>query len=155
MERRNFLKRLFNIGAASAVASVAASIPALAKADKETFTLDDIAMRCTGNKDLFYIRQDCWLNQELANAMGERVVDRKYFSYYDPKRDILIPVKDEYTKEDFMGLILWAKSLYTFNYYCNGTGNGGVETGLCRFILDHRHGMYHVDFFAARNPKNN
>ena len=148
MERRNFLKRLLGIGAAAAVST----IPALAK-EKETFTWEDLAMTCTGNKDLFYIKQNSWLNQELMKIMGDRVVDRKYFSYYDPRRDILIPVKDRYTKEDFTSVLLWAKSLYPFNYYCNGTGNGGIETGLCRFVLSNRHGMYEVEFFSARNPK--
>ena len=147
MERRNFIKRLLGIGAAAAVST----IPALAK-EKETFTWEDLAIACTGNKDLFYIKQDSWLNQELVKLMGDRVVDRKYFSYYDPRRDILIPVKDRYTKEDFTGLLLWVKTLYSFNYYCNGTGNGGVETGLCRFIRDKKNNVYHVDFFAARNP---
>ena len=149
MERRNFLKSLFGFGALAAATMVGAK-----PSKDDTFTIDDIALQCTGNKELFYIRKDCWLNEELNKIMGERVVDRKYFSYYDPKRDILIPVKERYTKEDFAGVLLWAKSLYPFNYYCNGTGNGGIETGLCRFILDNRHGMYEVDFFSARNPRN-
>lgn len=149
MQRRNFLKSLFGFSALAAATMVGAK----PLKEDDTFTIDDIAIQCTGNKGLFYIKQDCWLNKELNEIMGERVVDRKYFSYYDPRRDILIPVKDKYTKEDFTGVLLWAKSLYPFNYYCNGTGNGGIETGLCRFIRDNRHGMYEVEFFSARNPK--
>lgn len=148
MQRRNFLKSLFGFSALAAATMVGAK-----PLKDDTFAWDDVTFLCTGNKDLFYIRKDSWLNQELEKIMGDRVVDRKYFSYYEPKRDILIPVKDRYTKEDFNGILLWAKSLYPFNYYCNGTGNGGIETGLCRFIRDNRHGMYEVEFFSARNPK--
>lgn len=93
MERRNFIKRLLGIGAAAALSTV----PALAKKE-DTFTWEDLAMTCTGNKNLFYIKQNSWLNQELMKIMGDRVVDRKYFSYYDTRREILIPVKDIYKR---------------------------------------------------------
>ena len=151
MERRSFLRKLFGATAAATAVSV---VPALAKKKEETFTWEDMAVPHTGNKNLFYIKQDCWLNQEIAKALGDKVVDRKYFKYYLPKRDILIPMKDEYTKEDFTGLLLWAKhGITSFEYFCNGTGDGGIETGLCRFISDEKKGVYILDFFAARNPK--
>jgi len=148
MERRNFLKRLLGLGAAT----VAASVPIIAKESEETFTIKDIAEPCSGNKNLWYLKKDCWLDKELKQILGKRVVDRKYFSYYDTKRDMLIPVKDEYTREDFQALLLWAESEYDFNYYCDGTANGGVETGLCRFIINRTGNAYTIDFFRARNP---
>lgn len=150
MERRNFLKRLF--GTAVAVTAVAA-VPSLAKKSSGTFKIEDIAEQCTGNKDLWYLKKGCWLDNELKKILGNRVVDRKYFSYYNPKRDMLIPVKDEYTKEDFQALLLFAEDEYDFNYYCAGTANGGIETGLCRFIINRTGNAYIVDFFSARNPK--
>ena len=150
MERRNFLKRLFGIGVGAAIASV----PVIAKTkEEETFTLEDIAFRCSGNSNLWYLKKGCWLDNELNEILGKRVVDRKYFSYYDPRRDIRLPVKEKYTREDFMGVILWAKAQYDFNYYCNGTANGGVETGLCRFIFDERENCYQTEVYSARNPK--
>ena len=150
MERRNFLKRLFGAAAAATAVSV---VPSLAKKSDETFTIDDITQICDGNHNLFYLKNGCWLDNELKSILGDRVVDKRYFSYYDPRRDLLIPVKDSYTKDDFLTLILWAKGEYGFNYYCNGIANHGVESGLCRFIKDDRRDAYHVDFFRARNPK--
>lgn len=150
MERRGFLKRLF--GAGVGVAAMA-TVPAIAKTE-ETFTFEDIAFRCSGNDTLWYLKKGCWLDKELNDILGKRVVDRKYFNYYDPKRDIRIPIKEKYTREDFMGLILWAKAQYDFNYYCNGTANGGIETGLCRFTYDKMGNCRQVDFYSARNPKN-
>ena len=152
MERRNFLKRLFGIGVGAAAL---ATVPGIARTkEKETFTFEDIAFRCNGNDALWYLKKDSWFNKELNEILGKRVVDRKYFSYYDPRRDIRFPVKEKYTREDFMGIILWAKAQYDFNYYCNGTANGGVESGLCRFIFDKRENCYQTEVYSARNPKN-
>lgn len=149
MKRRNFLKGIFGAVAATA----AASVPMLAKKGDNTFALDEIAFRCKGNKDMWYLKKGSWLDNELNEILGKRVVDRKYFSYYDPRRDIRLPVKEKYTHEDFMGIILWAKAQYDFNYYCNGTANGGIETGLCRFIFDKRENCYQTEVYSARNPK--
>lgn len=148
MERRGFLKRLFGIGVGAALVTV----PAIAKPKEETFTFEDIAFRCSGNDAMWYLKNGCWLDKELNDILGKRVVDRKYFSYYDPKRDIRLPVKEKYTREDFMGIILWAKAQYDFNYYCNGATNDG-EAGLCRFIFDKREKCYQTEVFSARNPK--
>ena len=134
-------------------AAAAATIPALGKKNEDTFTIEDIAEQCNGNKNLWYLKKGCWLDNELKKILGNKVVDRKYFSYYDPKREMLIPVKDEYTKNDFQALLLWAESGNAFNYYCAGVADGGVEAGLCRFIVNRNGNAYHVDFFAARNPK--
>ena len=149
MERRGFLKRLFGAGVGIAAMT---TVPAIAKTE-ETFTFEDIAFRCSGNDSLWYLKKGCWLDKELNDILGKRVVDRKYFSYYDPKRDIRLPVKEKYTREDFMGIILWAKAQYDFNYYCNGAANDG-EAGLCRFIFDKREKCYQTEVFSARNPKN-
>lgn len=151
MERRNFIKRIFGLGAAAAVSAV--PLMGTGRITEETFKIEDIAEQGTGNKNLWYLKKDSWLNKELSKILGQRVVERNYFSYYDPKRDMLIPVKDEYTREDFQVLLLWAESEYDFNYYCDGTANGGVETGLCRFIINRTGNAYTVDFFRARNPK--
>ena len=148
MQRRNFLKGLFGAVAATA----AASVPMLAKKNDNTFTLEDIAFRCSGNSDLWYLKKGSWLDTELNEILGKRVVDRKYFSYYDPRRDIRFPAKEKYTREDFMGIILWAKAQYVFNYYCNGVANGG-EAGLCRFIFNKRENCYQTEVYSARNPK--
>ncbi len=151
MERRNFIKKIFGLGAAAAVSAV--PLMGTGRITEETFKIEDIAEQGTGNKNLWYLKKDSWLNKELSKILGQRVVERNYFSYYDPKRDMLIPVKDEYTREDFQVLLLWAESEYDFNYYCDGTANGGVETGLCRFIINRTGNAYTVDFFRARNPK--
>lgn len=150
MERRNFLKRLFGISVGAALASA----PVIAKTkQEETFTLEDIAFRCSRNDAMWYLKKGCWLDKELNDILEKRVVDRKYFNYYDPKRDIRIPIKEKYTREDFMGIILWAKAQYDFNYYCNGTANGGIETGLCRFTYDKMGNCYQTEVYSARNPK--
>lgn len=147
MERRNFLKRLLGFGAAT----VAVSVPLIAKESEETFTIKDIAEQLSSNKNLWYLKKDCWLDKELKQILGKRVVDNKYFNYYNPKRDMLIPIKDRYTKNDFQALLLWAKNEYEFNYYCDGINKSG-ETGLCRFIINRTGNAYYVDFFSARNP---
>lgn len=151
MERRNFIKKIFGLGAAAAVSAV--PLMGTGRTTEETFKIEDMAAQCPGNKNLWYLKKDSWLNKELSKILGRRVVDRKYFSYYDPKRDMLIPVKNEYTRDDFQALLLWAESEYDFNYFCDGTENGGVETGLCRFILNRTGNAYTVEFFSARNPK--
>ena len=79
MERRNFLKRLFGIGVGAALASV----PAIAKMkEEETFTIDDMFEPCDGNKNLFYLKTDSWLESEIRNELGDRFVNERYFAYY-------------------------------------------------------------------------
>ena len=75
MKRRNFLKRLFATGVGAALASV----PAIAKVkEEETFTLDDMFEPCDGNKNLFYLKTDSWLESEIRNELGDRFVDERY-----------------------------------------------------------------------------
>ena len=146
MERRNFIKRLFGIGAAAA----ASSVPALANVE-ERFTIDDMFDQVDTNKNLYYLKKKCWLNDELNAIIGDRVVERKYYQFYEPLFNIYLPIKDFYTKKDFESVLNWAKYESDFNYFCNGYMQ--EEKGLCRIIKEDRKGFYRYTFFSARNPK--
>lgn len=155
MDRRKFLK-IFGIGVGTAAA---ASVPLIAKAKearKETWTVGEMFNTCDGNKDLLYLKKDSWLNYELAKILGDKYVDEKYFGCYMPYRDVLIPVKDEYDRRDFEPVILLMKERgrNSFDYYC-GKSYKGVEQGLFRLLKDRDGEYYHIDFYAARNPKRN
>ena len=66
MQRRNFLKSLFGFGALAAATMVGAK-----PSKDDTFTIDDIALQCTGNKELFYIiaaRAAIGLDDSFADA---------------------------------------------------------------------------------------
>ena len=149
MDRRGFLRRMFGAGAAVAASGIGIS----AKDKDGTVSWEDLTVQCTGNENLFYLKPNGWLNKELVNAFGDKVVDRQHFNYYYPVRDILIPIKETYTKEEFGTFILWAKSQQNmFNHFCNGIAEG-TEMGICRFFRDWKIGAYVPTFFAANNPK--
>ena len=146
MERRNFIKRLFGVGAAAA----ASSVPALANVEKR-YMIEDMFDQVDTNKNLYYLKKDCWLNNELSKIFGDRVVDRNYFQYYLPVHNVYIPIKDSYTKKDFEPIFTWAKYQPDFYYFCNGFMR--EEKGLCKILKEDKKGVYKFDFFSARNPK--
>ena len=149
MERRNFLKRLFGICVGAALASV----PAIGKGkDEKRFKIDDIFEPCDGNRRLFYLKDDSWLEQEIRKILGERFVDEKYFSCYDPIYNCYIPVKDTYNKDDFKPFLLVVKSK-KFDYFCDHIGNHGKQFGAMRLFKEEKDGYYRIDMYLARNPK--
>ena len=150
MKRRNFLKRLFATGVGAALASV----PAIAKVkEEETFTLDDMFEPCDGNKNLFYLKTDSWLESEIRNELGDRFVDERYFACYYPLFNLFLPVKDTYTRGDFTTLLL-AFNSHKFDYFCDCTANHGKKYGAIR-IYRKDNNFYSIDMYQARNPKNN
>lgn len=146
MERRGFLKRLFGIG----VGAAALSVPVIAKAaKKDTFTLDEVFMRHDGNKNLFYIRKDSVLNRELMKAIGDHYLPKEKFGCYYPVYNQFIPVKDEYTIEDFRQLIMLLEDRKAhFDYFCDGNTREG-NAGLIRLIKDMKGNFYKIDLFQA------
>jgi hypothetical protein len=150
MERRNFIKRLFGIGAAAALASV----PVIAKTNsEETFKIDDIFEPCDGNKQLFYLKTDSWLEKEIRDVLGERFVDEKYFSYYCPIFNCYLPIKDEYTRKDFEGFLLTVKTK-KYDFFCDHVGNHGKQYGAMRLFKEERDVYYKIDMYQARKPNN-
>ncbi len=147
MERRGFLKRLF--GASVGIAAMA-TVPAIAK-QKESFKIDDMFEPCGGNRQLFYLKTDSWLESEIRDILGDRFVDEKYFSYYLPILNCYLPIKEEYAKEDFDNLLLVVKSK-KFDFFCDHVGNHGKQYGAMRLFKDD--GYYRIDMYAARNPNN-
>ena len=147
MERRGFLKRLLRLGVGAALASV----PAIGKTEEETFKIDDIFEPCDGNGQLFYLKTDSWLEKEIRDILGDKFVDEKYFSYYLPIYNCYLPIKEEYTKEDFVNLLFVVKSKH-FDYFCDSRGNQGKQYGAVRIFKD-KNGYYRIDMYAARNPK--
>ena len=146
MERRNFIKRLFGIGAAAA----ASSVPALANVE-ERFTIDDMFDQVDTNKNLYYLKKYCWLHDELSKIFGDRIVDRKYFAWYYPISNIYLPIKNSYTEKDFEPILTWAKFQPESDHFCNGYMKEGK--GLCRILKYDKQGVYKFDFFWARDPK--
>ena len=104
MERRNFLKKLFNIG----IGAAAMTVPVIAKPEsKETFSLKEAFLTHDGNKNLFYIKKDSQLNQELMKAIGDHYLPKDNCGCYYPLFKHYIPIKDEYTIEDFRQVIMF------------------------------------------------
>lgn len=149
--RRDFLKKLFGIGAFAA----ASTLPTIAK-EKENveYTIDEMFDVCKGNGSLFYLKKDSWLNKKLGDLLGDRLVDRKYFKYYCPLFNILIPIKETYTEDDFNPIFYHIQAKEPWEYYCGEIGYGGKEYGVIRMYKDEKKGFYTIDMFAARNPKN-
>lgn len=149
MERRNFLKKLFGIGLGAAALT---TVPAIAKKE-ETYSLDDLFYRCEGNSDLYFLKPDSWLNDELKKAFGDKVVSREYFRYYNPLYNIYIPIKERYDKRDFDALIQFAKA-NKWEYWCGDTYKG-KEVGLCKMLRYREENYFKVDLYNCRNPKSN
>jgi len=147
MQRRTFLKKLFGV---SVGAAAMATVPVLAKKD-ETYTIEDLFDRCEGNGSLYFLKRDSWLNRELIDAMGDRFVDQKYFSYYEPVYNVYLPIKEKYEKRDFESLFLFLKSK-KFNYFCTQNYKN-EEKGVIKICQYHNEDYYRIDFYAARNPK--
>ena len=147
MQRRNFLKKLFGVGVGAAAL---ATVPAIAKKE-ETFSLDDLFYQCDGNSDLYFLKPDSWLNNELKKAFGDKVVSRDYFSYYYPLSNVYIPIKEKYDKRDFDALIQFAKA-NRFDYWCGDTYKG-KEFGLCRLSQYRKENYFKVVLYNCRNPK--
>ena len=150
MERRNFLRKLFGIGVGAAAM---ATIPAIANNDEE-FTIEELFDRCSGNGQLYFLKTDSWIEDEIKNILGDRFVDKNYFNYYEPLFNCYLPIKEKYTKKDFENLFLVVKSK-KFDYFCDYVGNGGKKVGAMRLFKDTKNGYYKIDLYHARNPKNN
>lgn len=145
MKRRDFLRKLFGIGAAVAVSKV----PVLAKDEPETFKIEDMFEQHEGNNRLYYLKKDSWLNKELIKTLGERYLPNKYFYSYCPATELGLPIKDEYTKADFQQILLYPTlSYHKEQYFCRGIVKG-KETGVMRLYKDERNGVYEVTFFEA------
>ena len=152
MERRNFLKRLFG---ATVGAAALATVPGIAKTkEEETFTLDDMFEPCDGNKNLFYLKTDSWLEGEIRNELGDRFVDERYFACYYPLFNLFLPVKDRYTRGDFTTLLL-ALNSHKFDFFCDSRGNQGKQYGAIRIYRKDNNNFYSIDMYQARNPKYN
>lgn len=152
MKRRNFIKKLFGIGVGAAAM---ATIPAIANNDEE-FTIEELFDRCSGNGQLFFLKTDSWIEDEIRNILGDRFVDVKYFNYYEPLFNCYLPIKEKYTKKDFENFFLVVKSK-KFDYFCDhvgNVGNGGKKIGAMRLFKDTKNGYYKIDLYHARNPKN-
>lgn len=149
MERRNFLKKLFGIGAVVAVSKV----PVLAKDKSETFKIEDMFEQQDGNSALYYLKKDSRLNKDLADVLGDRYVDTKWFQYYNPQHSLAIPIKEEYTKADFQQILMFPKISYHKSEYFCGHNIRGTEYGLVKLFKDDKNGYYVVEFFSARKPE--
>ena len=149
MERRNFLRKLFGIGVGAAAM---ATIPAIANNDEE-FTIEELFDRCRGNGQLFYLKEDSWLEKEIRDILGDRFVDEKYFNFYEPLFNCYLPIKEKYAKKDFENFLLVVKSK-KFDYFCDSIGNKGKKIGAMRIFKDEPNGYYRIDMYHARNPKN-
>lgn len=148
MKRREFLRKLFGIS----VATAAMTVPGVSKTkEKDTFTLDEAFINLGGNKDLYYIKKDSALNQELMKAIGDHYLPKDKFGCYYPVYRQYVPIKDEYTIEDFRQLIMLLEdSRDHFDYFCDGQlreeeGN----PGLIRLIKDCSGKFYKIDLFQA------
>lgn len=143
MKRRSFLK-LFGIGAASI------TIPSLSNTDKkQTFTIDEAFLNCSGNDNLLYIKKDSLLNRELMKAIGNHYLPRDKFGCYYPAFNQYIPIKDEYSVDDFSQLIMLLKDKREkFDYFCDGQIMDG-NVGLIRLIKDRSGKFYKIDLFQA------
>ena len=155
MKRRNFLKKLFG---ATAGAVAVTAVPGLAKTkDKETFTIEDAFIQLPGNKNLYYIKKDSVLNQELMKALGDRYLPKEKFGCYLPIFNQYVPIKDTYTVDDFNQLIMMLEHR-KFDYFCDGRYQD-YNVGLMRLLKVTRHhlntgdeedlGYYKIDMFQA------
>lgn len=153
MKRRNFLGKLFRIG--TGVAATAVAVPVMGKikgkqTPQETFTIEDAFIQpYDGNKDLYYIKKDSLLNQELMKALGDHYLPRDKFGCYHPVFNQYIPFKDRYTVEDFRQLIMLLEDKRKhFEYFCDGE-HQSLDIGLIRLIRYKKNDYYKIDLFEA------
>lgn len=155
--RRNFLKKL--LGATTAIA--ASSLPIIGKEslnenkkNHDEYTIDDLFTQCDGNEDLFYLKNDSWLDKEIKTTIGDKYVDKKYFSFYKPIF-VPLPIKEKYTKDDFLPFILTLKEDAQYCYFCDDKYKdaNGYGQGILRLLKQEKHGYYTFTVFEARNPK--
>ena len=151
MKRRNFIKTL--LGTIGGI--FASSIPIIAKQknDDEEFTFDDLFEICDTNNNLYFLKSDSWLNKELIKIADDKYVDEKYFMYYLPARELVIPVKEKYNKKDFESLSLYLTKYtkYEHRYFTDDT-NRIKKHGLFRLLKDRNGEFFSVIWFEARKP---
>lgn len=150
MDRRNFLKKLgIGLGAAAA-----ATVPSIAKERKEEYTIEDMFVQHDGNSNLFYLKEGCWLDDEIKKMLGKRYVDKKYFSHYLPMYGLPLPMKEKYTKDDFEPFVLLLKEEKKYAYFCDDAfkHKGGFGESVLRLFRENKKGYYKFEMFEARNP---
>lgn len=147
MKRTNFIKNIFG-----SVALLVASPTLLnAKETKEIFTFDEIFQRSDGNDILIYFRAEHKVYKYIKdNVSGNRIVPSKQFSAYLPKLQVLIPIKETYTIDDFEMLIISLNGVYLKN---DKFSEYGADNTFLRLIIgkydDFPNAMY-LELFLAK-----
>lgn len=146
MKRREFLRKLFGIGLATA----AMTVPGVSKTKEEdTFTLDEAFIQCDGNKNLYYVKKDSKLNQELMKAIGDHYLPTDKFGCYYPVNNQFLSIKDNYSIDDFAQLILLLNDKREkFQYFCDGRMKD-EKIGLLCLIKDNKGKFYKLELFEA------
>lgn len=151
MDRRNFLKKLgIGLGAAAA-----ATVPSIAKDRKGEYAIEDMFVQHNGNGNLFYLKEGCWLDDEIKKTLGKRYVDKKYFSHYLPMYGLPLPMKEKYEKDDFEPFVLLLKDRGRFSCFCDDSFRRNDDTfgkSILRLFKDDKAGYYRFEMFEARNP---
>ena len=150
MDRRNFLKKLgIGLGAAAA-----ATVPSIAKDKKEEYTIEDMFVQHDGNSNLFYLREGCWLDNEIKKVLDKRYVDKKHFAYYSPMYGLPLPMKDKYVKSDFEPFLLYLKEERKYSFFCDDAfkHKDGFGESVLRLFRENKKGFYRFEMFEARNP---
>lgn len=148
MKRRGFISKLFKTAAVVGVAAATKGVVTAAPREEE-FPIEDLFTPYSTNADLFLLNNDTWLEKDLMKAFEGRITEPNTFTYYNPVYNIYIPIKETYTKADFMPIINWAKYNSKFDTVCFQPGHHGKSMHLCRMFRDKRNGYYKFDFYSS------
>ena len=108
MKRSEFFKSIFAAGALTILPGAKTKSECNAK----IYKFDDIFHVHDGNPNLVYPKVDSEIYVMLKKAVGERLVDEKHFSAYFHMGDVILPVKEEYTINDFVPMVLALHNVY-------------------------------------------
>jgi hypothetical protein len=106
MKRIDFLKSVFGASVTASLGVVTLDTPVI-----EQYSFNDVFEQPYNNDILYYPKKDCPLYGDIVNKIGtERIVEgfRAYLGHHYN----ILPIKEHYTKDDFVPFILALNSYY-------------------------------------------
>jgi hypothetical protein len=140
MKRSDFFKSIFG---AAAIVALPNQLQATEK-EKE-YSFDELFEVHDKNEILIYPKPNTFIYNKIKEEIGiERILANKHFHYYLGVDDVIIPMKEKYTMDDFAPFIMCLNSYYKKNKLF-------AETHKQSFfrMISNKNGTMHFDLFVG------
>lgn len=138
MKRKTFIKTILGTGLLSFIPISIFSKNKL----KNEYTFDELFTRLKLNEQLVYPKTDTDVYKKIIETIGEDRIIENGFKYFLGRHDLLLPVKDVYTMEDFNSFIFFLENAKQLKF------SSGKNDMVFR-LVDNLNGFMHYDLFIA------